>query len=64
MVARSFNPSDGRVGAEVIDVLALSEAIVPTMVTSVTPIIAADQIVFVLGNYRGDVWMLDLQVSG
>lgn len=63
VVARAFDPSDGRVGGEAIDVLALSETIVPTMVTSVAPIIAADQIVFVLGNYRGDVWMLDLQPS-
>jgi hypothetical protein len=63
VVARPFDPSDGRLGAEPIDVLTLSEAIVPGMVTSVAPIIAGDQIVLLLGNYRGDIWMLDLQAS-
>ena len=63
VVARPFDPSDGRLGAEPIDVLTLSEAIVPAMVTSVAPIIAGDQIVLLLGNYRGDIWMLDLQAS-
>ena len=64
VVARPFDPNEGRVGAEPIDVLTLSEAIVPAMITFVSPIIAGDQIVFVLGNYRGDIWMLDLQASG
>jgi len=64
VVARPFDPNEGRVGAEPIYVLTLSEAIVPAMITFVSPIIAGDQIVFVLGNYRGDIWMLDLQASG
>jgi hypothetical protein len=63
VAARVFDPHDGRVGAEAIEVLTLSETIVPTMVTSVAPIVAGDQIVFVLGNYRGDIWMLDLDTS-
>jgi hypothetical protein len=63
VLARDFDPDERRVGAEAIDVLALSESIVLTMVSSVAPIIAGDQIVFVLGNYRGDVFMLNLQTS-
>jgi hypothetical protein len=59
--ARAFDPRDGRVGADPIDVLSLSETIVPAMITAAAPIIAGDQIVFLLGNYRGDIWMLDLQ---
>jgi Tol biopolymer transport system component len=63
VAARTFDPDAGRVGAEPIDVLALSEMIVPAMVTSVAPIVAGDQMVFLLGNYRGDVWMINLQAS-
>ena len=51
----------GRVGAEPIDVLTLSETIVPAMVSAAGPIVAGDQIVFVLGNYRGDIWMMNLE---
>jgi len=41
-------------------VLTLSEAIVPTMITFVAPITAGVQILLLLGNYRGDICMLDL----
>jgi hypothetical protein len=64
VVARAFDPRDGRVEADPIDVLTLSETIVPAMISAAAPIVAGDQIVFLLGNYRGDIWMLDLQVSG
>jgi hypothetical protein len=64
VAGRTFDPYDGRVGAERIDVLTLSETIVPAMVSAAAPIVAGDQIVFLLGNYRGDIWMLDLQASG
>jgi hypothetical protein len=64
VVARAFDPRDGRVGAEPIDVLTLSETIVPALISFAAPIIAGDQIVFLLGNYRGDIGMLDLQASG
>jgi hypothetical protein len=60
VAARAFDPGDGGVGTEPIDVLTLSEAIVPTMVASVAPIVAGDQIVLLLGNYRGDVWIMNL----
>ena len=61
VVARPFDPLDGSVGAEPIDVLLLSEMIVPAMISSAAPIMAADQIFFLLGNYRGDIWMMNLQ---
>ena len=63
VAARAFDSRDGRVGAEPIDVLTLSETIVPTMITSAAPIVAGDQIVFLLGNYRGDIWLMDLQAA-
>jgi Tol biopolymer transport system component len=63
VAARAFDSRDGHVGAEPIDVLTLSETIVPTMITSASPIVAGDQIVFLLGNYRGDIWMMNLQAA-
>jgi Tol biopolymer transport system component len=63
VAARAFDPHDGRAGAEPIDVLTLSETIVPAMVTAAAPIVAGDQIVFLLGNYRGDIWLMNLQAS-
>jgi hypothetical protein len=62
VVARAFDLRDGGVGVDPIDVLTLSETIVPAMITSAAPICAGDQIVFLLGNYRG-IWMMNLQTS-
>jgi len=60
VAARPFDPGDGSVGQERIDVLALSEMIVPAMIGAAAPIVAGDQIVFLLGNYRGDIWIMDV----
>jgi Tol biopolymer transport system component len=37
------------------------EMIVPTWVLGTAPIATSDQIIFVLGDFRGDVWMMDLE---
>lgn len=63
VAARAFDSRDGHVDPDPIDVLTLSETIVPAMITSAAPIVAGDQIVFLLGNYRGDIWMMSLQES-
>lgn len=63
VVARVFDPRDGRVGEEPIEVLTLSETIVPAMISAAAPIVAGNQIILLLGNYRGDIWMLNLQAS-
>ena len=63
VAARAFDSRDGRFGPEPIDVLTLSETIVPAMITSAAPIVAGAEIVFLLGNYRGDIWMMDLQAG-
>jgi Tol biopolymer transport system component len=66
VAARAFDSRGGHVGAKPIDVLTLSETIVPTMISSATPIVAGDQgdqIVFLLGNYRGDIWLMNLQAA-
>ncbi len=60
VAARRFDPSGGRVEGETFPVLNLTEMIVPAMVTSVAPIAAPDQIIFVLGNFRGDIWIRDV----
>jgi hypothetical protein len=60
VAARRFDPFAGRVDSEALDVLTLSEMIVPAMITGVAPIAAPDQIIFVLGDYWGDVWMMDV----
>ena len=63
VAARSFDSREGGVGREPIDVLTLSETIVPAMISSSAPIVAGDQIVLLLGNYRGDVWIMNLHPS-
>ena len=60
VAARTFNASTGQVDGEAFNVLTLSEMIVPTLVTAVAPIAAPDQIILVLGDYRGDIWMMDV----
>ena len=60
VVARAFDLHNGGVGSEEVDVLTLSETIVPAMISAAAPIVAGDQIVFLLGNYRGDIWIRDI----
>ena len=60
VAARRFDPSTGRVEGESFPILNLTEMIVPAMVTSVAPIAAPDQIICVLGNFRGDIWIRDI----
>jgi len=61
VLARTFDPLDGRVGAEAIEVLTLSETIVPAMISTVAPIVAGDRMILLLGNHRGDVWIMNLE---
>jgi Tol biopolymer transport system component len=58
--ARGFDTSTGRVVNEATEVLTLREMIVPAMMTGTVPIVAPDQIIFVLGDFRGDVWIRDV----
>jgi len=60
VLARSFDPSTGRVTSEAVEMLTLREMIVPAMMTGTTPIVAPDQIIFVLGDFRGDIWIRDI----
>jgi hypothetical protein len=58
--ARGFDTTTGRVANEATEILTLREMIVPAMMTGTVPVVAPDQIVFVLGDFRGDVWIRDV----
>ena len=58
--ARGFDTSTGRVVNEATETLTLREMIVPAMMTGTVPVVAPDQIIFVLGDFRGDVWIRDI----
>jgi hypothetical protein len=37
-----------------------TEMVVPASLSGTAPVATRDQIIFVLGDFRGDVWMMDL----
>lgn len=55
-----FDASAGYVSSESVEVLTLREMIVPAMVNGTVPVVAPDQIIFVLGDFRGDIWLMDI----
>ena len=58
--ARRCDRSSGQPDGDAFTAFASTEMVVPAMITGVAPVATADQIIFVLGDFRGDVWMLDL----
>jgi Tol biopolymer transport system component len=60
VLARGFEPTTGHITSDTTEVLTLGEMIVPAMITGTAPIAAPDQIIFVLGDFRGDVWIRDV----
>jgi Tol biopolymer transport system component len=58
--ARHLSAGSGRPQGELVQVLTLSEMVVPAAITGTVPIVAPDQIIFVLGDFRGDVWTMEL----
>jgi Tol biopolymer transport system component len=59
--ARRLDPSKGAADGDSFSVLALRETVASTLVTGVAPIAAPDQLLLILGDFRGDVWMMDLE---
>jgi Tol biopolymer transport system component len=57
--ARRFAPESGLTG-EPVAVYASSEMAMPAYLPGTTPIATRDEIILVLGDYRGDVWLMDL----
>jgi Tol biopolymer transport system component len=58
--ARRFDSTSGPSG-EPFTALVLTEMIVPAAMVGTAPVATRDRLVFVLGDFRGDVWMMDLR---
>jgi Tol biopolymer transport system component len=58
--ARRFDSMSGLPSGEAFTALTLTEMIVPAAMTGTAPVACRDRIVFVLGDFRGDVWMMEL----
>jgi Tol biopolymer transport system component len=58
--ARHFAPESGLVKGEPIAVYASTEMLMPAYLPGTAPIATPDQIILVLGDFRGDVFVMDL----
>ena len=56
--ARRFDAASGRPSGDSFTALTLTEMIVPAAMPGTAPIATKDRLVFVLGDFRGDVWMM------
>ena len=59
--ARRFSSASGLVEGEAIAAYSESELSMPAYIQGTAPIAAPDQILLVLGDFRGDIWMMDFQ---
>lgn len=57
---RRFNQALGEPFGSAFTVVPLTEMIVPAAMAGTAPIATPDQIVMVLGDFRGDVWIMDV----
>lgn len=59
--ARRFDPGSGVVARDAVEVYRLEGAMVPALITSGAALVTTgDQIVLTLGDFRGDVWTMEL----
>ncbi len=58
--ARQFASQSGLVEGEPIAVFASNEMVMPAYFSGTAPIATPDQIILVLGDFRGDVWLMKL----
>ena len=58
--ARHFASASGLVEGEPMTVYASTEMLMPAYLSGTAPIATPDQIILVLGDFRGDVWLMDL----
>jgi hypothetical protein len=56
--ARRFAPDSGLVEGESLAVYAAHEMMMPAYLSGMAPIATRDQIILVLGDFRGDVWLM------
>jgi hypothetical protein len=59
--ARYFDRASGLPGGEPIAVYASIEMMMPAFLSGTAPIATSGRIIFVLGDFRGDVWMMELE---
>jgi Tol biopolymer transport system component len=58
--ARHFIPSSGQPHGDAFVAVSLTEALVATQVPGTTPVVTRDQMLLVLADISGDIWMMDL----
>jgi Tol biopolymer transport system component len=58
--ARHFASASGPVEGEPIAVYASHEMVMPAYLPATAPIATPDQIILVLGDFRGDIWLMEL----
>ena len=58
--ARHFDAATGFMAGEPMAVFASTEMLMPAYLAGTAPIATPDSILFVLGDFRGDVWLVDL----
>jgi hypothetical protein len=58
--ARRFESASGPVECDSIAVYGLTDMMMPAYLAGTAPVATPDQILFVLGDFRGDVWLMDL----
>jgi Tol biopolymer transport system component len=61
--ARHFDSASIDTLGEAFTAFMSTEMVVPTTMAGTAPVATADQVIFVLGDFRGDVWMMDLEGS-
>jgi Tol biopolymer transport system component len=60
--ARHFDSVSGLVDREPIAVYSSTEMLMPAYLAGTAPIATPDQIILVLGDFRGDIWLMDLDL--
>lgn len=61
--ARRFDPATGLQADDAIVVYASHEMVMPAYIAGTTPWATSDRIILVLGDFRGDIWMVTLNVD-
>ncbi len=60
VAARNFTGSSGQPEGDAFVAVSLTEALVATQVPGTTPVVTPDQMLLVLADISGDIWILDL----
>ena len=55
--------SDGNVAGEAFVAFMSNEMVVPSLIPGCAPIAGPDQIVFILADFRVDIWMMDIDTG-